>query len=85
MSSEDLNGIESNNQSNAKGERLFKMLYIRLSHGKALTWEHIVEALESNTVGGNKLAEDIRNKYIKPQPASSEELVGGELSQKPAR
>ncbi len=51
-------------------ERLREMITVRLSQGD-LTWDHITEALENRTIGQKVIADEIRRKYIAPQPATT--------------
>ncbi len=48
------------------------MLTVRINQGD-LTWDHITEALENRTIGQKVIADEIRSKYITPQPATTVE------------
>ena len=62
LDSSDLKQIATN-KLNTK-DQLREMLDMRINQG-GLTWEKIVETLE------NVKADEIRNKYINPQPSTS--------------
>ena len=53
-------------------EKLCEMLTVRINQGD-LTWDHITEALENRTIGQKVIADEIRSKYITPQPATTVE------------
>ena len=73
VDSNDLKRIfnESTLQNNT--ERLREMLTVRLNQGE-LTWDHIIEALENRTIDQNVIADEIKSKYITPQPATTVEI-----------
>ncbi len=68
VKSHDLKRIETDFQHNT--DRLRETLNLRLNQGD-LTWEHITEALENRTIGHKTLADEIRSKYITPQPTTT--------------
>ena len=74
LDSSDLKQIATNNQ-NTK-DQLREMLDMRIKQG-GLTWEKIVKALENVTVAENVKADEIRKKYINPQPSTSKHASFG--------
>ncbi len=74
VKSHDLKRIETNFQHNT--DRLRETLNLRLNQGD-LTWEHVTEALENRTIGHKTLADEIRSKYITPQPTTTTPVKRG--------
>ena len=68
IDSDDLERIEAKFQNNP--ERLRKMIIVRLNQGD-LIWDHITEALENRTIGQKVIADEIRSKYMTPQPTTT--------------
>ncbi len=74
IDSDDLERIEAKFQNNT--ERLRKMIIVRLNQGD-LTWDHITEALENRTIDQKVIADEIRRKYIAPQPTTTTPVKRG--------
>ncbi len=66
----DLNRISNERNLQNNTERLREMITVRLNQGD-LTWDHITEALENPTIGQTIFADEIRRKYITPQPTTT--------------
>ena len=74
IDSDDLERIEAKFQNNT--ERLRKMITVRLNQGD-LTWDHITDALENRTIDQKVIADEIRRKYIAPQPTTTTPVKRG--------
>ncbi len=52
------------------------MITVRLNQGD-LTWDHITDALENRTIDQKVIADEIRSKYITPQPTTTTPVKRG--------